>query len=79
MKGGDLSVNLTVNKQQTNMRNSGNDEAMRIAPIVHLGLEEALSYVASDELIEITPKSVRIRKKYLTDQARNLAKKEGKL
>jgi len=79
LKGGDLSVNLTVNKQQTNMRNSGNDEAMRIAPIVHLTLEDALSYVGPDELIEITPKSVRLRKKYLTDQARNLAKKEWKL
>jgi len=79
LKGGDLSVNLTVNKQQTNMRNSGNDEAMRIAPIVHLTLEDALSYVGPDELIEITPKSVRLRKKYLTDQAKNLAKKEWKL
>ena len=74
-----MSVNLTVNKQLTNVRNSGNDEAMRIAPIVHLGLEDALSYVGPDELIEITPKTIRLRKKYLTDQARNLAKKEGKL
>lgn len=79
LKGGDLSVNLTVNKQLTNVRNSGNDEAMRISPIVHLTLEDALSYVGPDELIEITPKSVRLRKKYLTDQARNLAKKEWKL
>jgi GTP-binding protein len=79
LKGGDLSVNLTYNKQQTNVRNSGNDEAMRISPIIHLTLEDALSYVAQDELIEITPKNIRIRKKYLTDQARNLAKKEGKL
>ncbi len=79
LKWGDLSVNLTVNKQLTNVRNSGNDEAMRIAPIVHLGLEDALSYVGPDELIEITPKNIRLRKKYLTDQARALAKKEGKL
>jgi len=79
LKWGDLSVNLTVNKQLTNVRNAGNDEAMRISPIIHLTLEDALSYVWPDELIEITPKSVRLRKKYLTDQARNLAKKEGKL
>lgn len=79
LKGGDLSVNLTVNKQLTNVRNSGNDVAMRISPIIHLTLEDALSYVAQDELIEITPKNIRLRKKYLTDQARNLAKKEGKL
>ncbi len=79
LKWGDLSVNLTVNKQLTNVRNSGNDEAMRISPIVHLTLEDALSYVGPDELIEITPQNIRIRKKYLTDQARALAKKEGKL
>lgn len=79
LKWGDLVVNLTVNKQLTNVRNAGNDEAMRISPIIHLTLEDALSYVWPDELIEITPKSVRLRKKYLTDQARNLAKKEGKL
>lgn len=74
-----MSVNLTVNKQLTNVRNSGNDVAMRISPIIHLTLEDALSYVAQDELIEITPQNIRLRKKYLTDQARNLAKKEGKL
>lgn len=79
LKWGDLSVNLTVNKQLTNVRNAGNDEAMRISPIIHLTLEDALSYVWPDELIEVTPKSVRLRKKYLTDQARNLAKKEWKL
>lgn len=79
LKWWDLSVNLTVNKQLTNVRNAGNDEAMRISPIIHLTLEDALSYVWPDELIEITPKNVRLRKKYLTDQARNLAKKEGKL
>lgn len=79
LKWGDLVVNLTVNKQLTNVRNAGNDEAMRISPIIHLTLEDALSYVWPDELIEITPKSVRLRKKYLTDSARALAKKEGKL
>ena len=79
MKWGDLSVNLTVNKQQTNVRNSGNDEAMRIEPIIHLDLEAALEYIAFDELVEITPKNIRIRKKYLTTQARTIAKKEGKI
>ena len=78
-KGGDLVINLTVNKQQTNVRNSGNDEAMRIEPIIHLDLEAALEYIAHDELVEITPKNIRIRKKYLTVQARTIAKKEGKI
>ncbi len=45
LKGGDLIVNLTVNKQLTNVRNSGNDEAMRLDPIVHLTLEDALGYI----------------------------------
>lgn len=79
LKWWDLNVNLTINKQQTNVRNSGNDEAMRIDPIIHLSLEDALWYIAHDELVEITPKSIRIRKKYLTPHARTLAKKEGKI
>lgn len=76
-KGNDLVVNLTVNKQLTNVRNSGNDEAMRLDPIVHLTLEDALGYIGQDELVEITPKSIRMRKKYLTESDRTLAKKQG--
>ena len=79
LKWWDMTVNLTINKQQNNVRNSWNDEAMRLNPIIHLSLEDALWYIAHDELIEITPKNIRIRKKYLTDSARNLAKKEWKL
>ena len=56
LKGGDMTVNLTINKQMNNVRNSGNDEAMRIDPIVHLSLEQAMGYIAHDELVEITPK-----------------------
>lgn len=78
LKGGDLKVNLTVNKQLTNVRNSGNDEAMRLDPIKQLTLEDALGYIGQDELVEITPKNIRLRKKYLTDQARELAKKNAK-
>jgi GTP-binding protein len=62
-----MTVNLTINKQQNNFRNSGNDEAMLLNPIRHLTLEDALGYIALDELVEITPKSIRIRKKYLTE------------
>ncbi len=75
----DLVVNLTINKQQTSVRNAWNDEAMRIDPIIHISLEAALEYVGPDELIEITPKNIRMRKKYLTTSARTLAKKAGKL
>lgn len=75
LKGGDLVINLTFNKQQTNVRNSGNDEAMRLDPIVHLSLEDALGYIGTDELVEITPKTIRMRKKYLTQTDRDRAKK----
>lgn len=75
LKWWDLNINLTFNKQQTNVRNSGNDEAMRLDPIVHLTLEDALGYIATDELVEITPKTIRMRKKYLTQTDRDRAKK----
>lgn len=50
---------------------------MRLDPIVHLTLEDALGYIGPDELVEITPKNIRMRKKYLTDSARALARKQG--
>lgn len=74
-KPGDMVVNLTKNKQQTNVRESGNDEAMRLAPIITLTLEDSLAYISTDEYVEITPKNIRLRKIYLTDSAR---KKAGK-
>ena len=77
LKGWDMTVNLTINKQMNNVRNSGNDEAMRIDPIVHLSLEQAMGYIGLDELVEITPKAIRIRKKYLTESARTIARKQG--
>lgn len=51
---------------------------MRLEPIVHLTLEDALGYIGQDELVEITPKNIRLRKKYLTESARALAKKNEK-
>lgn len=78
LKWWDIVVNMTFNKQLTNVRNSWNDEAMRLDPIIHLSLEDALWYIWSDELVEITPKAVRMRKKHLTESARALAKKWNK-
>lgn len=69
-KPGDMTVNLTKNKQQTNVRESGNDEAMRLEPIIPLTLEDSLAYIAPDEYVEITPKNIRLRKVYLTDSER---------
>jgi len=69
-KPGDMTVNLTKNKQQTNVRESGNDESMRLEPIIPLTLEDSLAYISTDEYVEITPKNIRLRKVFLTDSDR---------
>lgn len=58
----DLEVNLVKGKQLTNMRKSGSDDAMKIAPKVQFSLEESMEYIAEDEYLEITPESLRMRK-----------------
>jgi len=70
LKGGDLTVNPTKNKQLTNMRASGTDEAIRLTSIHKMTLEDALEYIQQDEYVEITPKTIRLRKKYLTENDR---------
>ena len=70
LKGGDLVVNATKNKQLTNMRASGTDEAIRLTPIRQMTLEDCLDYIGEDELVEVTPKSLRLRKKWLTEGER---------
>ncbi|MBN2703840.1 MAG: translational GTPase TypA [Pontiellaceae bacterium] len=69
----DLLVNLQKTKQLTNMRASGSDRAMKIAPAQKKSLEEALEYIAEDELVEITPKHIRMRKKLLQEHERKKA------
>jgi GTP-binding protein len=71
----DLDVNAIKEKKLTNMRASGSDEAMRLVPVKDLSLEEALEFIASDELVEVTPKSIRLRKRVL--KANERPKKEG--
>jgi GTP-binding protein len=75
LKGGDLVVNPNKNKQLTNMRASGADEAIRLTPIRKMTLEDALDYIKDDEYVEVTPRSIRLRKKLLTENDR---KKGGK-
>jgi GTP-binding protein len=58
----DLEVNLIKGKQLTNMRKSGSDDAMKIAPKIVFSLEEAMEYLAEDEFLEVTPESLRMRK-----------------
>lgn len=67
LKGDDMSVNPTKGKQLTNMRASGTDEAITLNPVFTLSIERALEVMNQDEYVEITPKSVRVRKKYLTE------------
>ena len=69
----DLVVNVTKSKQLTNMRASGSDEKARIVPAVKLSLEEALEYIREDEYVEVTPKSMRMRKIILDHTERKRA------
>lgn len=69
----DLVVNPCKGKQLTNIRASGKDEAVVLVPPIKLTLEYALEFIEDDELVEITPKSIRLRKKYLTESDRKKA------
>jgi len=74
----DLVVNPIKGKQLTNVRASGTDEAVRLVPPIQLTLESAIEFIADDELVEITPKSIRLRKRYLSENERKrAAKAEG--
>ena len=61
----DLEVNVLKGKQLTNVRAAGKDEAVRLTPPIRMTLEKALSYIEDSELVEVTPKSIRLRKRYL--------------
>ncbi len=75
---GDICINVTKSKKLTNMRASGSDDKVRIAPAVKFSLEEALEYIREDEYVEITPKFMRMRKILLNDTDRKrAAKREG--
>jgi GTP-binding protein len=64
-RANDLDVNVTKEKKQTNMRASTADEAIRLIPPRRLGLEQAIEFINDDELVEVTPKSIRLRKRIL--------------
>ena len=71
----DLVVNVTKKKQQSNVRSSGADDKISIAPAIKFSLEEAMEYIAKDEYVEITPKSIRMRKILLNEHERKKNKK----
>ncbi len=72
----DLVVNICTEKQLTNMRASGSDEKMRIAPKIKFSLEEAMEYIQADEYVEITPSFIRLRKIYLDENERKRMSKK---
>jgi GTP-binding protein len=72
----DLVVNPIKGKQLTNVRASGTDEAVRLVPPIELTLEKAVEFIADDELVEITPKSIRIRKRHLKEHERKRASRQ---
>ena len=76
MHDNDHVINVTKAKQLTNVRASGSDEKARVIPKVLMSLEECLEYIKSDELVEVTPKSIRIRKTILDHNERKRANKD---
>ena len=75
----DLEINVLKGKQLTNVRASGADEAVVLIPPKRMGMEEMMAYIGEDELVEVTPKSLRLRKTLLTSQEREVAKKKAKV
>ena len=77
-KQGDLTVNVCKKKQMTAIRSTGADEALRLVTPRKMGLEEAIEFIAADELIEVTPKNIRLRKAILDNQLRSKAQNRAK-
>ena len=77
-KGEDINVNVCKKKQLTNTRASGSDEALRLVPPQILSLEACLEFLADDELLEVTPENLRLRKRILNNQLRAKANAKGK-
>ena len=75
-KDQDLTVNATKNKKLTNVRASGTDEALKLTPPKLMSLEEAIDYISEDEYVEVTPESIRLRKKFLKEGERKRGKKD---
>lgn len=78
VRSGDIDVNVCKRKQVTNMRASGSDEALRLSPPRRMSLEETLEFIDEDELVELTPKSIRIRKRVLDKTQRARVRSKSK-
>lgn len=77
-RGDDMTVNPIKGKQLTNMRSSGNDDALNLTPPIPVTIEKGMEIMSADEYLEITPKSVRLRKQHLTENDRIKASRQGK-
>ena len=76
-RGNDLAVNVVKGKQLTNIRAAGKDEAVRLTPPIRMTLEKALAWIDDDDLVEVTPKSIRLRKMLLDPHERKRADRAG--
>jgi GTP-binding protein len=76
-KDNDLTVNALRAKQLTNMRAAGKDDGIQLTPPIRMSLEQALDFIDDDELVEVTPKAIRLRKKHLTENDRKKASRGG--
>ena len=74
----DLEVNVLKGKKLTNIRAAGKDEAVRLTPPIRMTLEKALAYIGDDELVEVTPKAIRLRKTILDPNDRKKAERAAK-
>jgi GTP-binding protein len=74
-RANDLTVNITKTKKLSNMRSSGSDDKIKLAPAIQFSLEEALEYIQGDEYVEVTPKAIRLRKIHLKEHQRKKAAK----
>ena len=77
-KAGDVAVNLATNKKHSNVRASGSDDQTRVKPARDMSLEACLEYIEDDELVEVTPKSIRLRKQELRESMRRKQTRDAK-
>ena len=77
-RGEDLAINVCKEKHLTNTRASGSDDALRLVPPIQMSLEKAIEFIQDDELVEVTPKSIRLRKKILDSKERERAARNNK-
>ena len=75
-KAEDIEINATKGKQLTNMRSKSSDGVIQLTPATKYSLEQCLDFLESDELLEVTPKNLRLRKKYLTNIERRRHRQE---